>query len=314
MNLKEIFLQATGTMVLIACVVMEIKFNIFYDELQFLINKKRAVECSAISSHIRSSVCFVVESGCNYKIFNHLINGTGPVGLYFYEDKNIGVDKPFVRKDFTYYILSPYIPKKEGLQCYYYNLKLGNMMSGEILKIFYSIFNKINTYLDSFLIKAFDESFTIDEIYYRRIRKSAYDLYNFKSTEIGEIILTKHKIKPILMEELEMVIQRLKNIRKNSVSKSFWTSLAVDMLMQVLMDHRILKGKVDLEEYPDIVPLLFSCPFVDTASQYWGEGNLVSLCIDLRNIKNSEINFLFNLSVVDEFLEEGDFYAITEEY
>ena len=74
-----------------------------------------------------------------------------------------------------------------------------------------------------------------------------------------------------------------------------------------------MKYNIDLKEYPDIVQLLMPFDFVFRSfGNNWNIIEKKTLGFDLRNIKKSNLSHLFNIDVVNMYINSGGIYVVNK--
>jgi len=139
-------------------------------------------------------------------------------------------------------------------------------------------------------------------------------MIRFSISDIGAIYATNYHRNNRMMMLVERIVDGLKKKMKSRTSKAEWSTLAVDMLLQMLISERVLRQNVSLVEYPEIVPLLFPFPFFDTGFMSWSSLNLITIGVDVRNIGKSKLARFFNMDVVNRLCRNGGVYVLTTEY
>ncbi|KAI5175259.1 hypothetical protein PAEPH01_2128, partial [Pancytospora epiphaga] len=238
------------------------------------------------------------------KIFNKLIekigNDSKPIFIYSMKDRMIQIGEKYVDSKVTYYILSPYIkPNHEYTCCHCLDI-IKNYMNATLVNIYFNILNK--------LMASGRSRYDLEEVHYSVTKYSGMDVYTFDIEELGRIRFTKCFQRNLIMEQVNDITNRLCSMRKYEITKAEWSTKAVDMLMEMLLERNILKKEVCLEEYPEIIPLLFPFKFIETADEYWNRVNLVSIGVDLREIEGNELAGFFNIEMVREFCVAGGLY------
>ena len=95
-------------------------------------------------------------------------------------------------------------------------------------------------------------------------------------------------------------------------SRDEYSDTIVTDLMEYLVNKGILKKPVDLEEFPDLLPLLMPFDLVFLIHKWWNEVEVKRAGFDLRKVKQSDLVELFNMNVVEKYLKDGGVYIVSE--
>lgn len=283
-----------------------IKDAMFVADLQNRMDAKREAEAQCTLRSINTNIVLVVEQDCTYKIFNKILGTRKSAFIHKDNDGRVSVETEYKHSGLTHYILSPHIPLIQGYKCHYYDYKNSQNLNRTLMNIYNSIFNKVHA--------AGYGQLKLDELSYQKTAYKNFDLIIFKIEELGEARFTNYYVQNDMMSRLTGMLSKLRSIPKNSISKTDWSSEAVSMLMRMLVNMDVLRYTVDLSMYPELVPILFPFRFVDNEFSQWTAINIITLGLDLRNVKASSMAHFFNMRVVDRLCRSGGYYAITAEY
>lgn len=298
--------QLLKTIVLIYTVISDLRYSLFVNDMKNAMEDKRDYERRHLLGSLRKNICVVVEKNCCYKVFNKLLRKESVKYIYVNNDSSIEIKKDYTYPDRMHYLFSPYLDRKEGFQCYYCNYTFYASINDQFIKIFQKIFKNL-----------YDSGYTefyLEEVAYKIHGFKKFRIYEFCIEEIGNTIFTEYFDKCDILEKLKMRLRKLKRARKSDVSKANWSTMAVDSILELLVEENILRGSVDLQEYPDIIKVITPFPLLEIESYYWVSSNIVNFGFDLRDIRGSELRKLFNMDVVDRLCIDEGIYIVTDVY
>ena len=122
--------------------------------------------------------------------------------------------------------------------------------------------------------------------------------------------LTDFKVIWFIINDLKY---QLNVLNKKHTSRLLFSTEAVNIILQYLVKLKVLKYNIDLKEYPDIVQLLMPFDFVFRSfGNNWNIIEKKTLGFDLRNIKKSNLSHLFNIDVVNMYINSGGIYVVNK--
>lgn len=283
--------------------------------LEEMVARRRIEGFANIISTLRPDACLLVEKGCNYGIFDEVLEENGledesPVGIcssYYrggYRDAHspYKIVEPFSDAKLTYFILSPYIRKDPNYKCHHVACPPSMSLDYKMYGLFARIFNDV--------VKLGLTHLSYKGIVLRKKAHAKYEELYCSIEELGSVQATSYYTRNVLMGKINEILHELLMCDRSSMDKSAWCTRAVSMIMDLLVDHGILKSRVSLGVYPELVPLLMPFPILDITSSHWSMVNIVVIGFDLRRVAGSELVSLFNMSLVNELcIDEGVYIA-----
>lgn len=259
--------------------------NMFLKDIEELLDTKRVYEYDYFIESVRSDCCVVIERDCNYKVFNHLFNDTNVLFLYIGKNKQIEYKAHFTKPEVMHYIFSPNIELPEKSIQLHYEYNFAYALNDHLVEIYIIILNKVFN-SGYFSIKR-------DELEYTMEKSQNYVLYDFALVDLGRYIITKYNTDNYIIHELETIMGNLKSFRQTAKNIMVWSTQATEDLINFLIRCKILVQAVDLEEFPDFVPLIFPYPFLYAKNLWFLRYNFCTIGFDFRNVKGSYFeNFL----------------------
>lgn len=258
----------------------EYKFQVFYN----------------LQSRINRNFCMLVEKGCNNGIFDHLLENKTVAVLNNNPIFGISIDESltekYIKKEkmpkkYKYVLFSPYLHTEnlDEKDHFYYKHAVYDYFDDKIRSLFLKIFKALK---DSNVSTMKNE--IID---FSREKTPQYTYYRYSLDGVGCMHQTYFKQRNDVMDSLIEISDEIKNWRR---LKSYdLINNTTKRLLKMLEDMGILIKKVDFEEYPDIIPLIF--PYVMLEMKYYQRGNtqLMNIGVDLTKVKGSEFEEYFNL-------------------
>lgn len=272
------------------------------DELEYL--DHLFDECQ---SSLNSKIVIVVEKDCNYKVFNKLL-GDKEIGFYRKKSSVLDFEKELTEMyiknqklpDTLYYaIFSPYVRQDSFPErnFFYFNFTLQNKIHQKTERIFKKFLQKLN--------KSETDSFQNELISFTRNRHSLFDLIDFNLKGCGRYLETRYSKDNEIME-------KIKNLPLKKKSYSLFLDSTTMMLLDLLKSYEIFTDKFDLEEFPDVIPLIFPYKMLEQIQGRRNAYQFVTIGFDLRSCLNSSLSFLFDESKVRKFLSLGGVWYCTE--
>lgn len=261
-----------------------------------LLDEYRSVVLREMEHVISPQLCAVVEKDCNFGIFNKALESekTGEdVGIFrkawgrLVFDANLTeryLDGGKMPSAFGYVLFSPYLSTEDfgGCECFHYTYSVEDRFAGKVKEIFYKI-------LDALKDSQLDE-LQNDLVGFRREVGAHSTYYEFSLLGCGQYIATELGEEPgegssEIMRDLLEIKERIRAL-KGRVSQAGLVNEATSMLLEMLRMRGILKAGVDLEEFPDVVSVLFPYKMLDL--KYGTDAHqLMTIGVDLTNIGGS---------------------------
>lgn len=263
--------------------------------------------------HIMSpSVCIVAERGCNFQLFDGLLPDHR-VGLIVPRGGRLFLESKLTRSHMTgkalpkyyrYFILSPYVsvaPFRDR-DHFVTDYKAVDRVSGGIKRTFFDIVR--------FLYQSGCCLYEEDGLQFRRVENRSFTHIKVRFELLGSYEQTIYKHRCKIMEDVESLGRELGKIQQGRCLSSFMTEVT-QRLLGLLTSLGVFKGEVDLEAFPDLIPVLFPFRMTDSRRNASDSSRLITIGFDLRNASKSHLGFLFDSEQVSSIVRTGGVYICT---
>ena len=259
-------------------------------------------------STLNPKFLIVAEKDCNFKIFNKLL-GNRKVGIFrkgksrsFIFDDHLTEEylknKP-LPKTSNYILLSPYIniDSFPSEQAFYFNFTVETDILGTTEKIYRNILTILKK---SSMFEYKDELMT-----FKRVKNENFELIEFDLKGSGKYIETNYF-------KNDEIISKLTNLKLSTATYSTFLNDTTLKLLRILKEYDIFSNKLDIEEFPDVIPLIFPFQILSHIYKQSKAVQLVTLGFDLRHCLDDKLSFLFNKEQVNKLLSMGGVWYITK--
>ena len=292
------------------CILLYVYYNIYLEynllcQINSILTYKHYNEVNSLNGIFRRDGIFYVEKKSFYGIFDNKLgkNNKGafivsPVTGNLIAKKNLNYEKNKI-----HFILGGCFPYNPDYSCYYIELNLTEYMNEKVLSNYLTILKLLKTqYISSFNYK---------EIEYQKTKiNSSLIIYEYNNKELFSLIETIYTDNNFIINDLKY---QLNVLNKKHTSRLLFSTEAVNIILQYLVKLKVLKYNIDLKEYPDIVQLLMPFDFVFRSfGNNWNIIEKKTLGFDLRNIKKSNLSHLFNIDVVNMYINSGGIYVVNK--
>lgn len=277
-----------------------------------LLQHHRSEILKDLESMLNPAVCIVAERGCNFRLFDGvlqhhktglLVSRKGKLVLddELTESYMAGRDLP---RSYKYFILSPYVVLDRFCNREYFitEYKVSDRVKGGIRR----------TLLD--LIRFLDQSgcnlYERDGVYFKRTETRSFIHIRAHFDAVGSYEQTRYKYRSLIMENVESLGRELKQVKKGRDLSSFMTEVTRRLLGQ-LTSLGVFRDEFDLEMFPDLVPVLFPFRMVSGECKRLDCTQLVTVGFDLRGAAASHLGFLFDAERIDSVVRMGGVYMCT---
>jgi len=240
-----------------------------------LLSSYRAAVFADLESIVSPDVYVYVEKACNFGIFDRTLRGSPSALLR----KSAGRLRPAAAEAARpCAILSPFLPEVEGMRCFYYS----HSTEGRFPAVRGSFFRMLEALKESGV-----ESFRNEMVEYSAEHHPEYVLYRLELKGAGEYLETEFRGRNELMEALGRVRERLRRMGR-VVRSTELLDLGTRQLVEMLGEVGVLKGKLDFEEFPELVGQLFPFRMLRLAGER-GEGQLMTIGVDLSWVREEKV-------------------------
>lgn len=292
--------------------------------LQFLINQilkiKIKWEIRALEGEYRDflfnrfepvlnpKICIVVDKDCNYKIFNKVL-GKEKIGFFkSSSNKKMAMDRHLTEmyikgqdlpESHTYALLSPFISSKPFLKTKYFYTTYThlNKVDDQTKTIFYNIVD--------YLVNSGLESYNDDVITFKKESTDKYDLIIAKLKGCGSFVQTYYHKKNRIMNQLSTL--KLEDAKYSNILDKITTEM-----IKILSSAGIFEKNFSIEEFPDVIPLIFPLKMFDQFNLKGPVTQLITVGFDLRNCLKSDLSYLFNRKNTEKLIKEGGVWYFTK--
>lgn len=292
------------------CILFYEYYNIYLEyNFLFKINNilidKHYNEVNSLNGVFRYDGIFYVEKNSFYNIFDDKLGKkdkgafiVSPITGNLIVKNNLNYEKNKI-----HFILGGNFPYNPDYNCYYIELNLTEYMNEKILSNYLNIFKLLKVQNIS--------NFNYKEIEYQKIKiNSSLILYEYNNKELFLLIETVYTNDNFIINYLKYQLDLLD---KKHMSRLLFSTEAVNIILHYLVKLKILKYYIDIKEYPDIVQLLMPFDFVFRSfGNNWNVIEKKTLGFDLRNIKKSNLNHLFNIDIVNMYIYNGGIYIVNK--
>lgn len=292
-----------------------------------MLRLKHLKEFACLHNQLRRDAVFYVSKNCSYGIFDtqlkiHKIKygsfGISNAGiLYMRKSLKLDANKVnfFLSDDFDLSDLQKNnkLAKKQNdvfvdknkdyskTKCYRIDLGFSSFADKGVVNEFMKLFefvkkNKIN-------------SFECAEILYKRTKTNKYILHEFESKELFKRIEVEYFKPSKTMKDLRNIMNE---IMYRFSTRGEFSDQAVEKVLNYMVKQGILTQKVDLAQFPDLLQIVMPFKLVFDKYDYWSKLEQKTIGFDLRRVKGSNLEALFNINVIEEYLKEGGVYIINE--
>lgn len=304
--LKYMFFKKIADIVYFMCCLLVIygDYKTFKlgTQLDTMLKYKHLKEFNCLHTKLRSDACFYVTKGCTYGIFDFQLRnrkqgcfGIGKTGN-LYLKKGMEFDPKKIN-----FILSDEIKTDSKCKCIDLKMNFTQFMDNGVFHEYLRILKFIKT--NEF------GSFNYKEIEYTKEKTRNYVLHKYNSKELFERNEIQYYKQNEVMEDMNDI---LGNYMYQFGTREDYADAIVKDVLAYLVKKRILKKEVDLQEFPDLLKLIMPFNLVNPVGKYWSRVEQKTVGFDLRKVKGSNLESLFNLSVVDKFLKNGGVYIQNE--
>ncbi|ELA41356.1 uncharacterized protein VICG_01597 [Vittaforma corneae ATCC 50505] len=275
-------------------------------QLSCLLDEYRAAVFRDLECVIGSQFCAVVEKDCNFGIFNKALENEQTeenTGIFRKAWGRLVFDANLTERymngrgmpsTFSYVLFSPYLSSEDfdGSESFYYTYSVEDRFTGHVREVFYRLFETLkDSQVDEF------HSSMVD---FRREANAHYIYYEFSLQGCGQYIATEFSEESggksrEIMDSLFEIRERVRKL-KGKIPRTKLVDEATSMLLEMLTRQKILKAGIDLEEFPDAIPMLFPYKMLDLRYSR-GDADahqLMTIGVDLTNI-SSRLSRFFDL-------------------
>ncbi|KAL6122110.1 hypothetical protein NUSPORA_00885 [Nucleospora cyclopteri] len=276
----------------------EYKYNMFINCLEGLLEQKKEAEFCSLHGKIRKDALFMVEKGCCHGIFDKEL-GNRNKGV-FYVNRN---GRLALKNDLKFetgkicFVLSLNWKLDADYEAVRHDLRPIDFINSKIYKIYFDIYEMMK--------KTEFKEFYYKEVEYKKEEYNNLTIYKFKMKDLFSYIEPIYDTTNAIAVVLKGM---LRNMAYKEENKFDFSEKAVETLLKFLEGRRVLKKNVNLEMYPDLIPLITPFDFTRSGGKHWKFKDLVSFGFDLRNVEKSDLKDLFNMEEVNKLIKEGGIY------
>lgn len=285
---------------------------VFQQHTDLLLQHLRNEILRDLGSILNPDICIVAERGCNFKLFDGILQDyeigliVSREGRLLLEDKlaesyMMGNDLP---GHYKYCVLSPYADLSlfRGKSHLMTEYKASSRVGGSIKRTFFDVVR--------FLDQSGCSSYRKDGLCFTKADGKNFTHIRAHFEILGSYEQTRYRLRSKIMEGVESLGRELKKIRQGRNLSSFMTEV-VRKLLEQLTSLGVFRDKADLEVFPDLVPILFPFKMADSECSRPDCSQLITIGFDLRNAVNSHLGFLFDSKRVCSIVKTGGMYICT---
>lgn len=293
MKLRTILQKYSNSFMLILILLKQI---LFYHRINRLTEEYRIGVLKDLENLISPDVCIITEGEDNYGIFESIVKNGRPISPNNNLMKDNMSDVYLIRKirgrlttiddinKDTHIIasFSPFLASFFNNQLYFYSTE--GRFRGPIKEKVLNIYEYMkNGYMDEY---------KSDMIEYKREYDKESVIHRFKIEGTEDIIETVYNtVGDDMGRQLKDLEEWILSDRNNRS-----IHLITHRLIEMLLRLRILKERLDLEEYPELIPTLFPYKMMKT-------GEIIKIGVDLSKIKEGIFEEYFDLE--NEWLKKN---------
>jgi hypothetical protein len=279
-------------------------------DLNLEINEYINAVLDELESIISPNIFCVLEKNCNFKIFNQKL-GDLDFGIFkLNRKKSLEIDGEMTLKYIrgeslpgknTFVLFSHFLDPQRFPNHFYYTFNIEGKIKKSVEQTFFKILNKLNSSANA--------KYSDEMIKYEKIEESKYILTRFELEGAGIYLETKYyNEQDSMMEELKKLKNKIKSLKFN-FSKLIDT--ITNELILILKRSNVFNENFDVEEYPDIIPLIFPFKIAVDSRDRGQISQFLTIGFDLRDCLKSELRFAFNEKSVKKLIVTGGVWYMT---